>query len=379
MRVGILTYGLDRPLTGISRYTTELVRALLDLEEDLQITLLSAGELGPLENEKRLDVIRLAGCGRLPGLLTRGNQEVARGARCNRLQIIHDPTGVAPFLNGKNCMSYIITINDVFVYSSPGHSTLAERLIYQLWLPFILRNDKVIVLTPSQQSAIDIHRHLRVPLDRLHVIPYGIAHIHRHLPEKQTRQNLKARLGISQPFILFVGAINHRKNLPIALRAFSQIRHLISNLRFVLAGPRAGAETSLVHLAGDLGVDEQLIWTGPVSDSDLSLLYNSAEFLVFPSLYEGFGFPPLEAIACGTPVICSRSGSLPEVVGEAAITFDPMDLPALIQAMTRLLQEKDLHKELREKGLRQAKMFSWEHCARQTLAVYRHTQEIHDR
>ena len=156
-----------------------------------------------------------------------------------------------------------------------------------------------------------------------------------------------------------------------ALQAFAIIEDRFPSVRFVLAGPRTWKQTPVEDLVQVLGIGEKVLLTGPLTDIDLPALYSGADLFVFPSLCEGFGLPPLEAMACGTPVVCSDATSLPEVVGDAALTVDPYNVEALAEAMCRVLGERDLASALRARGLERAQQFTWRRTARETLGVYR--------
>jgi glycosyltransferase involved in cell wall biosynthesis len=369
MRVGLLVYALDRPLTGIGRYTLELTRALRVLKKELEVVLLTAGNPGPLANED-FQRVSLTGCRLLPGLATLGNVFVPLLARRLNLDIIHDPTGITPFLFGAADARTVVTVHDVFPWSCPGTSTLLDTLIYRHWLPHLLPRVRAVI-TVSQHSLRDIQHYLGLLPQRLHVIPYGISARFHPLPPDVVEVHLRKRLGLSKPYILYVGALTIRKNVESALQAFALLENRFSHLCFVLAGPRTWKKTAVEDTIQRLGITDRVILPGPLTDTDLPALYSGADLFVFPSLYEGFGLPPLEAMACGIPVVCSNAASLPEVVGDAAVTVDPYDVEGLAEAMHRVLTDADLREELREKGLERAKQFTWERTARETVAVYR--------
>ena len=370
MRLGFVVYGLDRPLTGIGRYTFELARTLVGIDGALDLTLLTAGGPGPLATVPGMEQVPLPGCRLLPGLVTLGNAEIPVLARRRNLDIVHDPTGVTPLLLGGGGARTVVTIHDVFAWSCPGVSSLLDTLIYRLWLPRLLpRADAVI--TVSEHSKRDIERYLGIAPDQIRVIPYGISHRFQPLPRKQIRAQLKTRFDLENPYILFVGNLTLRKNIERALRAFALLVSSYPKLQFVLAGPSTLKKTPVSVLASELGITDRIFLTGPLTDADLPALYSGADLFVFPSLCEGFGLPPLEAMACGTPVVCSNATSLPEVVGDAAITVDPTAEEALARAMHRVLSDRDLQQDLHRRGLKRAAGFTWERAARQTVAVYR--------
>jgi len=369
MRVGLLVYGLDRPLSGISRYTVELARAMVRLEDGPDLTLLAAGGCGPLAHTGFRSQ-SLKGCRRLPGLVSLGNLLLPRAANRLDLDLVHDPTGVAPFALGANGAKIVATVCDVLPLSYPGTSTLLDTLIYRYWLPRVLPGaDRVITI--SEHSRRDIGRYLGIPSSVLRPVPLGVAPRFQPVSPEQVASHLVRRFGLRPPYVLYVGAITIRKNVVRALRAFASIRQFLPELRFVLAGARVWRKTPLEPVIQELGLADRVYCTGPFPDADLPALYAGADLFVFPSLYEGFGLPPLEAMACGTPVVCSNAASLPEVVGDAALTVDPYDVDALADAMCRVLVDGQLREDLRARGLARARRFSWEKTARETVAVYR--------
>lgn len=179
------------------------------------------------------------------------------------------------------------------------------------------------------------------------------------------------RTGVRQPYILYVGSIEPRKNLIRLLEAFAQLRHWSTRWDLVVVGGRNIWKSSPVgETTEKLELKHFVHFTGYIPDSDLPGIYNGADLFVFPSLYEGFGLPVLEAMACGTPVITSNTSSLPEVAGDAALLVDPYNVEEIAAAMRHVLEDSALANDLRERGLEHAKKFSWEKTARQTISVY---------
>lgn len=377
MRIGLIVYGLDRPLTGIARYTLELARAMSALTPRPEVVLLGAGDLGPLENQTAFPYVPLPGCRLLPGLMTFGNVVIPSVARRLGLDLIHDPSGVTPLLFSFGEFRSVVTVHDVFAWSCPGNSTLLDQIIYRQWLPRVLPKMSAVI-TVSQQSRQDIQQYLAPPADRVKIIPYGVTPLFRPLPRTQVKKHLETEFNISDPYILYVGALTVRKNIKRALEAFALISDQMPSLRFILVGPRSWKQSPVEEIIERLDIGDKILLTGPLTDKDLPALYNGAELFIFPSLYEGFGLPVLEAMACGTPVLTSNLSSLPEVTGDAAKLVDPIDVNAIAQAMTQVLQNPALAATMREKGLRRAQQFTWERTATQTLALYKKVLDLRD-
>lgn len=368
--LGLLLYGLDRPLTGISRYTLELVRALADLHPRPEIHLLAAGPLGPLAGQTPFPVHPLPGCRLLPFLLSLGSLWLPLLARRFQLDLIHDPTGVTPLLFGAGCTRVVTTIHDVFPWSVPGHSSRLDHWIYHSWLPHLLPRRADHVITVSRQSSLDIVKFLHYPQNKIQVIPQGISPLFHPISADQALAYLFDRYQLQPPYLLFLGSLTRRKNLARALQAFALVARSRPGLRFVLVGPRAWLNTPVEQIVHSLQIEDRIQLTGPVPDADLPYFYSAAQAFVFPSLYEGFGFPPLEAMACSTPVITSNGSSLPEVAGDAALLVDPTSVEAIAGAIEQVLSDPSLADELRQRGLRQAAQFSWPAAARATLTLY---------
>jgi glycosyltransferase involved in cell wall biosynthesis len=175
---------------------------------------------------------------------------------------------------------------------------------------------------------------------------------------------------LPEQFILSLGTIEPRKNLASLLEAYRVLRNQGSDLGLVIVGKKGWLYEGFFHRLRELGLENEVLFTGFVPDEDLPAICSAAELFVFPSLYEGFGLPVLEAMACGAPVITSNVSSLPEVAGNAALLVDPASVRELTEAMAAVLQDEELRTSLQSKGPKQAARFSWEKAARETLAVY---------
>jgi len=368
--VGMIGYPLQTAAgsaAGIGRYTRELLAALARLDDGPRITLLTARDDVPCAAGVRR--APLPGCRLLPGLLTLGNLQLPRAARRERLDVLHDPTGVSPFLFGAGGARSVVTLHDVFPWSCPGASTTLDTIIYRHWLPRLARRVDAVI-TVSQASKADIIRYLGVSPNSIRVIYEGVNPAYRPLSAAQLAA-ARARYALPRGYLLYVGSIEARKNLARLLRAYAALRREGEERPLALVGVRRWNAGPILAALAELRLQEHVIFTGYVAEADLPALYGGADLFVFPSLYEGFGLPPLEAMACGAPVVCSNAASLPEVVGDAALTVDPTDVEALAQAMRQVLSDESLRADLRARGLRRARQFTWERAAQETAALYR--------
>ena len=369
MRVGIITYGLDRSPTGIGRYTVTLIRALAALPAGPEIVLLTTESHDPHGLWREFEHHALPGCRLLPALMTIGNAACRWAARRYRLDLIHDPNGVAPFLLLGRTPS-VVTIHDAVSYVYPAAHNRLDNWRYHWLLPQAIRRTTA-VLTDSQHSAHDLGRYLAVPAAKLQVVYPALDAGWQPVAPGPARAATLARYGVTAPYLLYVGALNARKNIARLLESFALARAAFPCYQLVIAGQRQWQTAAIDAAFARFELGPHVHFTGYVADGDLSALYSGAAAFVFPSLYEGFGLPPLEAMACGVPVIASNVASLPEAVGDAALLVDPTDVAALAAALTRLLTSAPLQAELRARGFGQAARFPPAAMAEQVLAVYR--------
>lgn len=292
---------------------------------------------------------------------------VPRLAKRARADILHQPCFSSPvFYRGK----VVITIHDLisvfFGYNIPFWS----RQFFGKWMPFTYRfADHLIAV--SEHTKKDAIRVLGIPEAKITVIHEAADTKYHVINDKPLVAATKHKYKIGDdPFILHVGTLEPRKNLPFLVRAFAEAKPAIGATKLVITGKKGWYYEGLFQLIDKLGLQDEIIFTDYVEDEDLPAMYNAAKLFAFPSHYEGFGLPPLEAMACGTPVISSNTSSMPEVVGEAGVLLSPKELNAWVEAITNILNDEPRWQELRTKGLEQAKKFSWERCARETVAVY---------
>jgi glycosyltransferase involved in cell wall biosynthesis len=225
-------------------------------------------------------------------------------------------------------------------------------------------------VTPSEWSKQDALSYYALPEAKIKVIYEAPAPTFQPVSDPANLARVKQQYHLPQKFILNVGTIEPRKNLSRLLEAFQPLLADWPDLKLVLIGKKGWLYESFFQRLQALGLEERVIFPGYVAEADLPAFYQLAEVFVFPSLSEGFGLPPLEAMACGVPVVSSNSSSLPEVVGEAGLLVDPTDTGALHQALRRILADGDLRTELRRRGLVQARKFSWQRAVDELEEIY---------
>jgi glycosyltransferase involved in cell wall biosynthesis len=265
----------------------------------------------------------------------------------------------------------VVTIHDLSIFVHPDYHTTANyQFVAQNVLHASRRADYIIA--DSESTRREIVRFLHVPAERIAVIHLAAGDGFHKTRGADEIARIKERYRIRQPYFLAVGSIEPRKNLTRALVAFKTLVETGRvDWQFVLVGGSGWKNESFYDQLRKLGIEDRLVFTGYVPEDDLPSLYQGAEVFVYPSVYEGFGLPVLEAMASGTPVITSNTTSLPEVAGDAALLVEPTDVVQIFKAMDALAGSADLRQALKEKGRFQSKCFSWEKTARETLEVYR--------
>lgn len=287
-----------------------------------------------------------------------------RDLRARRADLAHVQYFVPPI---APC-PVVTTIHDIAFRRHPELFPLKHRLLLN-WLIPRAAHHAAHVLTGSEATRRDLLECYDLPPDHVTVTPYAADPRFRPEHPARAREAVRRRLGVPSPYILSVGVLQPRKNLPRLVRAYARIAGRVPH-RLVLVGKEGWANAELRAAAAALPVDREVVFTGYVADADLPALYAGADVFAYPSLYEGFGLPPLEAMACGAPVLAGNTSSLPEVVGDAGLLVDPTSDRALVEGLERLLTDPAERDRLRAAGPQRAAEFSWERTARETLAVY---------
>jgi glycosyltransferase involved in cell wall biosynthesis len=265
----------------------------------------------------------------------------------------------------------IVSIHDITYEVHPEWYSWKGRLAMRAFSKFAARQADII-LTCSLNTKHDLMEHYGISEKKIIVTYYGVEARFRPLDDQVTLANLRKRYSITaRQVVLYVGSIHTRRNVEQLIRAFQSVSHNTSNVQLLIVGKREYPYLDIETLIDELDLGDLVLLPGYVRDDDLPGLYNLADVCIYPSSYEGFGFPVLEAMACGTPVITSNTSSLPEVSGDAALLIDPLNIAEMADALSQLLHNSDLRRQCIERGLERARFFSWEHTARQTLEVYR--------
>jgi glycosyltransferase involved in cell wall biosynthesis len=282
-----------------------------------------------------------------------------------RPDLVHYTNYLAPVAAG---VPYVVSIHDMSLSLLPACHTLKKRLLTSSLVPIVARGARLI-LVPSESTRRDVVRLLKVDPARVRVIPYAAAPLFR--PSADGPERLESAYGIRPPYFLYVGTLEPRKNLVRALRAFARVAPRLPGYSFVVVGQRGWKYADVLSEAGREDLHGRVILPGYVPEEDLPVLYTHAQAFVYPSLYEGFGLPVVEAMACGTPVLTSRSSSLAEIGEGAALLVDPHDERAIADGLEALATDRVLHARLAAEGRKRAQSYSWERTGRETVAAYR--------
>ena len=350
LRVGIDGRAFTSPAAGVRRYVSELVPALLSIGAPLDVIALGgSGASLPAE------VQHVSEPWHPPTNLGWAAVGLPRAARRAAVDLIHAPAYTAPLYSA---VPVVLTIHDV---SYERHPEWYPYRRDRLRRAFYRRSARAAshILTDSEFSRSEIAAAYDIAPDRMTVAPLG------------------APAGIVAPFLLHVGDLHERRNLSVVVRGLIEARRRLETQppSLVLAGVDRGIGDRLAAAAADSGVPDAIVRLGAVSESTLRSLYRGAAALVYPSRYEGFGLPLVEAMASGTPVLASRAASIPEVVGESGMLLDPDDSRRWADAIVHVITDPVLRARLRDDGLARAAMFTWERTARITLDVYQRVAE----
>jgi glycosyltransferase involved in cell wall biosynthesis len=360
IRVGIDGRAFTSPAAGVRRYVSELVPALLASEAVLDLV-----ALGGRAESLPAGVHHVPESWHPPTNLGWAIVGLPRIARRADVDLIHAPAYTAPL---HAAVPTVLTIHDVSYERHP------EWYPYRRdWLrrTFYRQSARAAahILTDSEFSRGEIAAAYGIPSDRVTVAPLGASRI---FSAAALSASVPLPAGVAAPFLLHVGDLHERRNLSVVVRGLLRARARLETplLSLVLAGVDRGVGDQLAALAADSGARDAIIRLGAVSDDTLHVLYHAAAALVYPSRYEGFGLPLVEAMASGTPVLASRAASIPEVVGESGVLLDPDEPKQWADAIVHVMTDPILRARLRTDGRSRAAMFTWERTARITLDVY---------
>lgn len=351
--------------TGIGRYIQNLAANLPVVSPMDTFTVLLGEKTVPLPDIKNLKTINASR--NIPVYSTGEQAFLPFEMKRIGADILHYPSFNMPLVNFKPS---VVTIHDLIYYLNPSACPSRAAYLYaRVMFKLVVRAAKKII-TVSEYSKKDVVAHLGVDPAKVIAIPNGVGEMFKPVLDAKRRTEVRDKYGIKGEYLFYVGSHQPRKNLVRLIEAFSRLKSA-GDCGLVLTGKVEERRAEVYSSVERFGVKGRVQFIGEAAEDDLPVLYSMARVFVFPSLFEGFGFPPLEAFACGCPVVSSNVTSLPEVVGDAGIMVDPTDTAAITAAMDKVLGSAALASEMREKGLKRAALFSWAVCAEKTLKVYR--------
>lgn len=353
--------------SGIGTYTKNLVLNLLNINSSDSLNVIWTGELPSNIKKDNADIFLISGRHGeffekfyLPNLLNKNN-----------IDLYHIPqNGIGfPFDSSINT---IVTIHDLIPYIMP--ETVGKGYLKRFLrdMPYII-SQAAGIITVSEYSKKDILRFFpEFPEEKIFVTPLAANTTFKPLDKNLCKKHIKDNFKVEDPFILYVGGFSKRKNVKELILAFKHVKpSLNKNYKLIIAGSLRDEGISLKNFVESEGLSDSIVFTGFIEDSFLPTLYNAADAFVYPSLYEGFGLPPLEAMSCKTPVITSNLTSIPEVTSDAAILINPHNIDELSSALVTLLNNDSLKQNLAEKGYKRSQNFTWNNTAEKTFAAYK--------
>jgi len=375
MRIALNAWFHRSPSTGSGQYTRQLAQALLGLGTEHEFLLIDSDET---------EWVRSSGAAFQRASAPRGgfSADVAKtwfeqrsfpaacvGAAVDVAHVPYFGSSLIPRV------ATVVTVHDLIPLLFPEYRLkLRARLYFRMVGAAAHR--AACVVTDSSHSQGDIAKHLHIPTCRIEVIPLAPHAACRPVTDQPTLTEARAKYRLPETYLLYLGGFDVRKNVPLLMRvyarALSMAHHRLPPL--VIAGRLPGVDTVLFpdprRVAEEFGIANQVVFTGWVAEEDKAALYSGASLFIFLSLYEGFGLEPLEAMACGSPVLVSQRSSLPEVVGSAGVLVEPTDVEEVAERVVQLVSSPALRRELARAGLERAAAFRWSFTAERTLRVY---------
>lgn len=375
MRIGIDYTAAVNQGAGIGRYARQMTRALLELDRENEYVLFvpSASPEASRASESAIVGQANVSLARLPlseralvALWHRLRVPVPVELFSGRLDVFHSPDfALAPVLRART----LVTVHDLSFRRVPECFKPALLSYLNRVVPrSVARAD--IVLADSESTRNDAIELLRLAPERVFVVYAGVDSRFRRVTDQGLLEDVRSRYSLPGRFVLSVGTLQPRKNYVRLIEAFSRLSG-VEDVRLVISGARGWLYEEIFRRVEELGLSSRVLFPGYVAEADLPALYSLSEVFAFPSLYEGFGLPPLEAMACGTPVVVSRASSLPEVVGNAGCLVDPLSVEEIAGTLQALLDSPARRADLAEQGVAQAARFTWSEAARVLLGLYR--------
>lgn len=373
MRIGIDATALPPQPVGAGNYIIQLIRALAAGEFDNQLVIF-AQQKGPrlinLQPDSSIEWQIVEDSS--PGSRLIWEQTVLPSlAQKTKIDLLHSLHYTKPLR--LTCAS-VVTFHDMTYYLYPQLHTRTRRLVFPTAMRFSAKQADALI-TVSESTREDAIRLLEIDPERIFTTQLGVDPSFIELNDNDEELKVISKYSLPEKFILYLGTIEPRKNLPVLIKSYKQLADDGTDYKLVLVGKYGWMYQEVLDLIADMDLQDMVCLTGYVSQEDLPVVYNLASLFVYPTIYEGFGLPALEAMACGVPVITTRVASLPEIVGDAGLLIPVNDTAALYKAMNQVLEDTALREKLIHDGLARSKLFSWERTAQLTQQVYKKVLE----
>ncbi|MFC1925769.1 glycosyltransferase family 4 protein [Chloroflexota bacterium] len=362
LRIGIMARGDSAAVGGVNRYIANIIPALLSIDQRNEYVVYydHPSHLG--ENPAAIEKVI-----KLPSKMLYDHVALPMQTRRDKIDVLFCTKNVVPPL--VSCKS-VVTVHDLGYMVDKKHYHPLDTLYMNLAIRWSMRKGSAIIAI-SQNTKKDLISLLGTKEEKIHCVYFGINSEYRPIENREYLEGVRDKYDLPSEFILAISSLQRRKNLPNLVKAFSLVKERPNvNHKLVIIGVPLWQNSSVFDEINTSPVKDEIMWLKYVPEEDLPAIYNLASALAFPSLYEGFGFPLLESMACGCPVICSNTSSLPEIAGDAAVLIDPMSVEQLADGIISILSDDSLREDLTNKGLERASNFTWEKTAKETLNVF---------
>ncbi len=368
MRLGFDATALPHQPVGAGNYIIHLLRVLSSLASGDELVIFSyphGQELIDLPESKNIQWEILSYKKPASRLLWE-QAAFSNLVKKKNIDLLHSPHYTRPL--SLPCRS-VVTFHDMTFFLYPKMHTRAKRIFFPPAIRMSARRADAVI-ADSESTRRDAIRLLGLAPDKITTVALGVGENFHPIPDRQVLEAARQKYALPNHFILYVGVVEPRKNLPLLLEAYHSLFSGGCRTPLVIVGKMGWGYAGVLQSIAERGLKDWVLFTGYIPGEDLPIVYNLADLFVYPSLYEGFGFPPLEAMACATPVVTSASSSMAEHVGEAGLLVPPGDVNALAEAINLLLADATLRQKLAAAGIRQAAKFTWTRTAQETLQVY---------
>ena len=370
MRIGINFHTTDRYISGVEYYTLGLLKGLLNIDRQNQYFVYTNQSDLVKESVRPAQNLKIIGIKYLKTRTARilwEHTQLPRLAVKQGLDVLHCPSYICPV--HKSSVPFIVTIHDTIAIDKPQWCKPTNSLYFNCFMKSAAKKASYII-SVSKCTADDLKRNFNLSCSEIRIVYSGIDSIFNPNKDSSRCREVRTRYHLPEQYILYVGNIEPKKNIWTLLCLQKRLKQKGLPHKLVIVGKRSwGSRVELDEISKAIK-SNNVVWVGYVNRNDLPCVYQMADVFVFLSLYEGFGFPPLEAMACGAPVVSTTKGALNETIKDAALTVEPFDILQITQSVISMIQDSSLRERHIEKGLKQSRLFDWKRTAKETLSVY---------